>query len=190
MVTRPQLSILVAAVLLAAPAGSTGAPVAQAHGLGGPLIQVPGGRVDPGREFEFWGADFAADALVDLSLATGGNVLPLGRVTAGADGHFTASILMPAAAVPGYSELRADDGRSGRATVWVQVGDVPGGIQQAGAAWLGDPSVIVLVVALAGGLLALGFLALRRGRRNEPQRAGAPVRGPLVKRRRRPGCRG
>ena len=144
---------------------------AQAHGLGGPWVQVPGATILPGEEFELWGADFGPHATVDIALSTGDRTYPAGQVVAGADGHFTTMISAPDTLPSGFVELNATTESGLWSSVWVQVGR--GSAAASPVAWWMDPSVLVLGVLVIGGLMAIGLMLIRR---RTAQPATAPRR--------------
>jgi hypothetical protein len=148
-------------------AGATALDVL-AHGGGEGFIHVPADHLQPGEPFPVVAADLGENAVVALTLATGGRVVPVGTATAGPDGHFEATFVLPVSIGDGYAELIADSSDGSRASTWVRVatgGDV--GLPVAGTAfeWV-DPSLVVV----AAGLAVLVALLLARGkpRRRKP----------------------
>ena len=133
---------------------------AQAHGVGGAWVQVPGATIFAGEPFELWGADFGHNATVDIALSTGDQIYPVGQVVAGEDGHFTTSIAAPDALPAGFVELTATTEAGVSSSVWVQVGR--GSAAAPPAAWWMDPSVLVLGALVIGGLVAIGVMLFRR----------------------------
>ena len=164
MKLRAHLAAMLIGALLALPFATQ---EAAAHGLGDAWVQVPGGTIRPGEEFEVWGADFGPFATVDLFFSTGER---MGQVAAGADGHFTTTIRAPDDLQTGFAELNATSEAGMWSSVWVEVGGSASVTQS--ATWWTDPSVIVLGVLVIGAFLGVGLLLIRR---KPPVRSPAPV---------------
>jgi hypothetical protein len=160
-------NLAVAVVIALIVAGATALDVL-AHGGGEAFIHVPADHIQPGEPFPVVAADLGENAVVALTLATGGRVVSLGTATAGPDGHFEATLDLPVSIGDGYAELIADSSDGSRASTWVRVGtggDV--GLPVAGTVfeWVA-PSLVVV----AAGLALLVALLLVRGklRRRKP----------------------
>ena len=143
---------------------------ASAHFGGAAYIVVPVDHVNPGERFEVIGGDLTPNSSVVFRFRRDESTVPVpGTVTSDPDGHFTASLAMPANYPTGYALLEAEAADGTHTATWVLIGartsDTPAPPGQ--PAWWADPSVIVLGVALAGGIGALGFAAYRR---LQPQR--------------------
>ena len=155
---------LLALTCLAAPLSTLG------HFGGAAYIVVPVDHVNPGERFEVVGGDLTPNSNVVFRFRRDESTVPVpGTVTSGPDGHFTASLAMPADYPTGYALLEAEAADGTRTTTWVLIGartsETPAPPGQ--PAWWTDPSVIVLGVAIAGGIGALGFAAYKR---LQPQR--------------------
>lgn len=151
----------------------------EAHGLGAPWVQVPGGLVRPGEDFEVWGADFSPYATVELFFSTGER---MGEVPAGADGHFTATLRAPVELTDGFAELNATTNDGMWSSVWVQVS--ASGVAAQQAAWWTDPSVLVLGLFVVGAAAMVGYVLLR-GRRDTAPVPVRAARRPLPPKKRR-----
>jgi hypothetical protein len=156
---RPTASLLLAALAVAAPVAP---PVAVAHPGGEAFIHVPADNLVPGEAFPVVGADLGLNAAVALGLMIGGDVVTLGTVAAGPDGHFEATVVLPASVDAGYVQLVAQSTDGSFASTWVRVGTAaPAGRPLSGTILdLVDPS---LLIAGAGLLVVTGVL-LARGR--------------------------
>lgn len=152
---------------------------ASAHGLGDAWVQVPGGTIRPGEEFEVWGADFGPFATVELFFSTGEQV---GQIEAGADGHFTTVVRAPDELQTGFAELNATTNDGLWSSVWVEVSNSGTAAQQADL-WT-DPSVIVLGLFVIGAAALVGYVLLR-GRRVTAPAPAPSARRPLPSKRRR-----
>jgi hypothetical protein len=150
-------------------AGATALDVL-AHGGGEAFIHVPADHIEPGEPFPVVAADLGENAVVALTLATGGRVVPLGTATAGPDGHLEATAVLPASVGDGYAELIAEGSDGSRASTWVRVGT--GG--HAGLMpprgnildWV-DPSLVVVAAGLAV-LVAILLVRAKLRRRRRP----------------------
>ena len=164
------------------------------HFGGTAFIVVTSDHVNPGEEFNVVGADLTPNAEVEFRFERDDLKVTLpGTVTPGVDGHFTAQLSMPAEFPDGYALLVAEAADGTQTSTWVLVGvrtaTTPPPPDQ--PAWWADPSVIVLGVAVLGGLGALGYAAWRR---RQPQRvpvaAGTAHKRSSGKAQRRAGRRG
>lgn len=146
------------------------------HGVARAWLQVPGARAEAGQPFELWGADFTFSSPIDVVIVSGERTYPVGQVLAGDDGHFTTNLHMPAEVPDGYGELVATDASGAQASVWVAVGNVARAPGPPTPSPLTDPSALTLGVLLAGGLVALGYLGLRRRARHAASRVSIRTR--------------
>lgn len=138
---------------------------ALAHGGGEPLIHVPADHLEPGQSFTLIAADLGPSAQVTLELAASDQKVSLGTVTTGPDGHFEATLTLPASFPVGYAYLTATSDEGSFASAWVRVGlgpelATPPTADQ-GAQWF-DASLILIPVA-AAVLFILWRLQGRRG---------------------------
>ncbi len=146
---------------------------ARAHEGGKPLVLVPVDHVMPGETFPLTGADVGEGALVTFELKQEELVVPLGRITAGPDGHFESTLDLPPTFPEGYAQLIGSSTDGSETTTWILVGErtestpAPPG----GTAWGRERTLIVLALVLAVAAAALAFAARRSGRR---ERAGRP----------------
>jgi hypothetical protein len=170
---------------LAVAALAVGGATASAHMGGGALIIVTADHILPGQAFEVVAADMGSDAIVRFEISQDDLVVPLESATAGPDGHFQATLTLPASFPTGYAELFAiaDDGS--QASTWVLVGErtesTPGPPSQPN--WWADPSVLVLALLLVGAVGALAILLLR------PKQPAKPVGKPSITRKKPRGAR-
>lgn len=140
---------LVSLAACAVVAGLVQPIAAAAHAGGAPLIHVPAGHIEPGQPFELIAADLGQNATVTLELAATDRKVLLGTVTAGPDGHFQATLTVPAPFPDGYAELTATSDDGSLASEWVLVGAGPDlNVPQSETreSLLVDPSLILLPV--------------------------------------------
>jgi hypothetical protein len=97
-------------------------PVALAHGGGQAFIHVPVDPIVPGETFPLVGADLGENAAVAVGLLIAGEVVSLGTLAAGPDGHFEATLVLPASVEAGYVQLVAQSTDGSFASTWVRVG--------------------------------------------------------------------
>jgi hypothetical protein len=103
-----------------------GQPMAAfAHAGGAPLIHVPADHIEPGKMFQVIAADLGQNAQVTLMLAAADQTVGFGTITAGADGHFEATLKLPESFPDGYAELTASSSDGSFANAWVRVGTGP-----------------------------------------------------------------
>ena len=138
---------------------------ALAHFGGAAYIVVPVDHVNPGERFQVVGGDLTPNSSVVFRFKRDESTVPVpGTVTSDPDGHFTASLAVPADFPSGYALLEAEAADGTQTSTWVLIGartsETPAPPGQ--PAWWADPSVIVLGVAVAGGIGALGFAAYKR----------------------------
>jgi hypothetical protein len=149
-----------------------GPPVAAAHGGGAPSLVVPVDHVDPGASFPVIAADFGSDAVVSFRIELPGRSAALGLVTAGPDGHFSASLELPADYPVGWANLIGSGDDGSLASTQLLVGPVTEATppRPRSAAWWQDPAALLLFGLLGGGALLLIWVALRS--RRAPRQAG------------------
>jgi hypothetical protein len=147
---------------------------AQAHPGGEPLVLVPVDHVLPGETFPLTGADLGEDALVSFELKQEELVVPLGRITAGPDGHFESTLDLPSTFPEGYAQLIGSSSDGSESSTWILVGErteatppPPGG-----SGWGRERTLIVLALVVGLVAAALGLVAMRSGRRD----GGSPHR--------------
>lgn len=152
------IQMLGAMALLAGPAAVS------AHGGASPSLVVTVDHVDPGATVPIIAADFGSDSKVLFSIEAPARSLELGRWTAGADGHFSASFALPADFPLGWANVVAtgDDGSS--TSTQVLVGPTAGAPPRPGRAtpWWQDPSAWLLGAFLAGAFLVMVWFVFRR----------------------------
>jgi hypothetical protein len=151
-------------------AGATALDVL-AHGGGEAFIHVPADHIEPGEPFRVVAADLGENAVVALTLATGGRVMSIGTATAGPDGHFEATFVLPVSVGDGYAELVAESADGSRASTWVRVGTAGAlGPPPAGPGLdLVDPSLLVAGAVL--GVVALVLVARGKFRKADQARS-------------------
>lgn len=133
---------------------------AAAHAGGAPLIHVPADHIEAGQPFQLIAADLGQNANVTLELAATDKKVLLGTVTAGPDGHFQATLTVPASFPDGYAELTATSDDGSIASEWVRVGAGPDlNVPQSGTqdSMLVDPSLIVVPAAAVALFLVWRF---------------------------------
>lgn len=169
-------------------------PSILAHFGGSAYILVPVDHVNPGERFDVIGGDLTPNSNVEFRFERDESTVPVpGTVTSGPDGHFTATLVMPATFPTGYALLVAEAADGTQTSTWVLVGartsQTPSAPGQ--PAWWFDPSVIVLGIAVAGGAGALGYAFWRRRQPERvPLRAGESRRRSSGKAQRRAARRG
>ena len=146
---------------------------ARAHEGGKPLVLVPVDHVMPGETFPLNGADLGEGALVTFELKQEELVVPLGRITAGPDGHFESTLDLPPSFPNGYAQLIGSSSDGSEASTWILVGErteatppPPGGTE-----WGRERTLIAVGLGLGLAAAALGLVAMRSGGRT---RAGGP----------------
>jgi hypothetical protein len=155
------------AVVIALIVGGATALDVLAHSGGEAFIHVPADNLVPGETFPVVGADLGQNAAVAMGLMIGGEVVTLGTVAAGPDGHFEATLVLPGSVDEGYVQLVAQSTDGSFASTWVRVGTAvkPGGPLSGTVLDLVDPSLLVAVAAL----VVIALVRLARGR---PRKAG------------------
>jgi hypothetical protein len=152
-----------------------GAGNVSAHLGGGPFIIVPTDHLFPGQPFDVVAADMGPDSNVTFEIARDELVVQLQGAKAGSDGHFTASLSLPADFPTGYALLTAVGDDGAQASTWVLVGErtesTPATPPGQGP-WWADPSVLVLGVFLVGAATVLTYMALRSRSKPAPLSAG------------------
>jgi hypothetical protein len=145
-----------AIVALLAPSATMG------HEGGEAFIHVPADHIVQGGPFPVVGADLGQNAVVALRLGTGGRVVSLGTVTAGPDGHFEATVVIPESVGDGYAQLVAQGADGSVASTWVRVGTAgaPGQPLPGTAVQRLDPSLLVA----GAGFLVITAVLVARGR--------------------------
>lgn len=140
---------------------------ARAHEGGEPLVLVPVDHVMPGETFPLTGADVGEKAVVTFELRQEELVVPLGRITAGADGHFTSTLDLPPTFPNGYAELVGSSTDGSETSTWILVGErteaTPPPPDESG--WGRERTLVVLALVLGLVAAALGLVAMRSGRR-------------------------
>jgi hypothetical protein len=142
---------------------------AAAHQGAEPLLEVPLDHVLAGQPFPVFAADMGPSVSVSFSLIHDQRVARLGTVTAGADGHFETTLVLPTDFPDGYAQLVASGSDGLDAATWILVGD---GVAEAaappgatsGSDWWRDPSVLVLALILGASGLALAVAVVRSTR--------------------------
>jgi hypothetical protein len=128
-------------------------------------VLVPVDHVMPGETFPLTGADLGEGALVTFQLKQEELVVPLGRITAGPDGHFESTLDLPASFPVGYAQLVGSSSDGSEASTWILVGERTEATPPPpdGSGWGRGRTLIVL--GLVFGLLAaaLGLVAMRSG---------------------------
>jgi hypothetical protein len=127
-------------------------------------IIVPADHVLPGQPFEVIGADLTPNSTVSFAMLREGETTALDDSASGPDGHFNATLTLPASFPVGYAQLfaTATDGTS--TSTWVLVGARSSSTPPAPgtpAVWA-DPSVLLLVVLVIGAVGLVGLMLLRR----------------------------
>lgn len=143
---------------------------AGAHFGGAASIIVPLDHIDPGQPFPVIAADLGASAGVTFQLQRTDRTLDLGRVTAGADGHFQSTFDLPSDFPLGYVELVAASDDGSRASTWILVGPRTESTPAAPnlpALWQ-DPAVLLLSGLLLAGGLILALTTILSARRERP----------------------
>lgn len=165
----PRLFLLLL-VLLAALLGSS---QAWAHPGGEPLVLVPVDHVLPGETFPLTGADVGENAVVNFELRQEELAVPLGRITAGPDGHFTSTLDLPQTFPDGYAELVGSSTDGSETSTWILVGERTEATPPPpdGSGWGRERTLIVLAFVLGLVAAALGLVTMRSGRRT---RGGPP----------------
>jgi hypothetical protein len=137
-----------------------------AHNGQGALIVVPADHITSGRSFPIVASDLGANARVSFRIINGRSVVPLGSATAGRDGHFRATFVLPRTVADGYVQLVANSSNGTGASTWVLVGERAESVlaPPGGTAWWQDRAVLALAAALLVGASAAG-LAYRTRRR-------------------------
>lgn len=134
-----------------------------AHSGGDAYVLVLADHINPGDSFEVIVADFGPDTNVDLVIMRDRLAVPLSTVKAGADGHFQATLELPADFPGGYAQLvaRADEGSE--VSTWVLVGERTESTPAppSGSEWWQDPSVLVLGLFVVGAVAVVAHLILR-----------------------------
>ena len=145
---------------------------AAAHQGGEPLVLVPVDHVLAGESFPLTGADLGPDAEITFELKQEDLVVPLGRITAGPDGHLETTFVMPSTVPDGYTELIASSSDGSKASVWILVGERTEGTPPppGESAWGRRRTVIVLALVLGVSGAVLALLALASGRRRARSR--------------------
>jgi hypothetical protein len=176
----PLILLALALGLLAAPA------TVSAHFGGAASIIVPLDHINPGESFPVIAADLGASAGVTFQLQRTDRTLDLGRVTAGADGHFQSTFDLPADFPAGYVELVAASDNGSRASTWILVGARTASTPAAPSLiqWWQDPATLLVSALVVGGLIALAW-AFIRSRRRERALAALAVRRPGPRKSRR-----
>lgn len=149
----------------------SGPAVAAAHGDGAPSLVVPVDHVDPGASFPVIAADFGSDSVVRFRVELPGRSAALESVTAGPDGHFSASLDMPADYPLGWAELigSGDDGSQASTQLLVGPATEATPPRPRPAAWWQDPSALLLFGLLGGGAVLLIWVVVRS--RRDPRQA-------------------
>jgi hypothetical protein len=157
------LRVLLSLALLAALLAPGHAP---AHEGGEPLVLVPVDHVMPGDTFPLTGADLGEGALVTFELKQEELVVPLGRVTAGPDGHFQSTLDLPSTFPDGYAQLVASSSDGSEASTWILVGERTEATPAPpdGSGWGRGQTLIALGLVVGLVAAALGLVAMRSGR--------------------------
>ena len=134
-----------------------------AHAGGEAFIHVPLDHVFAAQEFPLVAADLGAGADVVVTATVDQQVTPLGTFRAGDDGHFDATLMLPAGYPDGYTLLTAASSDGSTAQTWVLVGErtttTPPAPDQ--VEWWQDSSTLGIIVPIALLVGALGYLAFR-----------------------------
>ena len=158
--------------LAAIPAVLLAAPQTVAHGNASPTLIVTVDHVDPGTSVPIIAADFGSDSLVQFKIVAPAKSVELGHLTAGPDGHFTASFDIPADFPLGWADIvgTGDDGSS--TSTQVLIGPTSGAAPRPNRAapWWQDPATLLLFVLVGGGIVVLVYMALRSRRVRRPAR--------------------
>lgn len=185
LVRMRSILFLIALVAACLGAGTAAPSVAIGHEGAEAFILVPLDQVNPGEPFEVIGADLTPNSSVSFRVERGSNVVPLGSsATAGPDGHFTATLTLPAEYPTGYAQLiaAADDGTE--TSTWILVGPrdaSTGGPPGIGTgSWWTDPLVLILGVFITAALAAIVYVLMKR------RRHAAAASGTNLRRRRQP----
>lgn len=141
---------------------------AAAHAGGAPLIHVPADHIEAGQPFQLIAADLGQNANVTLELAATDKKVLLGTVTAGPDGHFQATLTVPAPFPDGYAELTATSDDGSIASEWIRVGAAPDlniPLSESSESMLIDPSLIIVPAGAVVLFLVWRFWTRRGSRR-------------------------
>ena len=137
--------------------------VATAHGNASPTLIVTVDHVDPGTSVPIIAADFGSDSLVQFKIVAPAKSVELGHLTAGPDGHFTASFEIPADFPLGWAEIvgTGDDGSS--TSTQVLIGPTSGAQPRPNRAapWWQDPSIWLLGAFVVSAVVVIVWLAFR-----------------------------
>jgi hypothetical protein len=131
------------------------APQTVAHGGASPTLIVTVDHVDPGTSVPLVAADFGSDSLVQFKIVAPAKSVELGHLTAGPDGHFTASFDIPADFPVGWADVvgTGDDGSS--SSTQVLIGPTSGAPPRPNRAapWWQDPSIWLLAAFVLGAVV-------------------------------------
>jgi hypothetical protein len=117
----------------------------------------------PGQQFELIAADMGANAALVVEIVQAPVVARLGTVQAAGDGHFRATLSLPADFPGGYAQIIATAADGTQTSTWVLVGQPTASTPPppGSGSWWTDPSVLVLIAFLAGAVGVVGYLLLR-----------------------------
>jgi hypothetical protein len=186
------LFLAVAFVLASLGVAVTAPLTARAHFGGGAFILVPADHVNPGETFNVIAADLTPNARVSLTIALDATSVSLGEATSDAEGHFQTTIPLPSDFPSGYAQLTAVAEDGTQASTWVLVGPRTAATPRPPGSpeWWQDPSVIVLGIAVIGGVGALLYALVRRQSQRVPVAPGSARRRSTGKAQRRASRRG
>lgn len=104
-----------------------------------------------------------ADAAVALEIVHEPVVEQLGTAQAAPDGHFTATLSLPANFPGGYAQVIATQADGMQTSTWVLVGQRTASTppRPDDGEWWTDPSVLVLIIFVIGAVAGIGCLFLR-----------------------------
>jgi len=135
-----------------------------ADGAGSAVLVVPVDHLEPGATFPLSARDVGGGITAVVSLVNGETQAELGRVTTGASGELSATLLVPSTFPAGYAQLRIETPSGDLHAIWVLVGDRAATVAVA-PDW---PAVAIGVAVLAfAGVLIGWFVVGRRSRTAE-----------------------
>ena len=177
---------LAAALVLAMFGGAGGTA---AHLGGSAYIFVTQDFILPGQQFGLIAADMGEQADVTLEIVHESVVAQLGTARAASDGHFTATLSLPADFPHGYAQVIATAIDGSQTSTWVLVGERTASSPPPPdtRSWWSDPSVLVLVIFVVGAVAVAGYLLLRPRLGRPAPATGTTLTSRTVARKRRRG---
>jgi hypothetical protein len=157
-----------------------GASIAAAHGDQSPGLIVPVDFIGPGVPFPVIGSDVGSDANVTLSMVTAERIADLGTLTAGPDGHFDTTVVLPNDYPVGPAQLVAASDDGSKATLDLLIGQrrTPLAEQSTQVPWWQDPSMWLLAALVLGAVLVASWAVFRPRAQPQPVAANPRARVP------------